>query len=258
VTRKNIDPRIAVTALAGLIALALVPVALAGKPGGGGGGGGSHGGGGTCTQNVPTVQTDNTWSWGQSGSWGTPGQQLTYSIQIINNDSGCSSSSFTMSISAPSGFTVSVPTSTISISAAHNGYLTAYVTSPAGTADGDYPLTITVNRTSGPSGSTTSLYKVYSSDTTAPTLGLPNPGNGNALTGSSYNFTATSYDDHAVKYMELWVDGKLLNTTTCTDVTYSCQLWTPEPLSAGSHSATFKSYDWFGNVSTLTVNYTVS
>jgi hypothetical protein len=178
--------------------------------------------------------------------------------QIINNDSGCSSSTFTLSISAPGGFTVSVPTSTISISAAHNGYLTAYVTSPAGTADGDYPLTVSVSRISGPSGSTTTWYKVYSSDTTPPTLGLQNPGDGNMLTGRTYNFTATSYDDHEVKYMELWIDGGLVNTTSCTDVSYSCQLWTPETISTGSHTARFKSYDWFGNVSTLTVSYTVS
>lgn len=118
---------------------------------------------------------------------------------IINNDSGCSSSTFSLSISALNGFSVSVPTSSISISAARNGYLTAYVTSPAGAADGDYPLTISVSRSSGPSGSTTTYYKVYSSDTTAPIVGLPNPGDGNALTGRSYNFSATSRDDHVVK-----------------------------------------------------------
>jgi len=38
-----------------------------------------------------------------------------------------------------------------------------------------------------------------------------------------------------VKYMELWIDGALVNTTTCGTVTYSCQLWTPEPISPGSH-----------------------
>jgi hypothetical protein len=253
VTRKTISPRIVLTALVGLLTLALVPVALAGN----GGGGGSHGGGGTCTRNAPSVLPENTWSWGHTGSWGTPGQKLTYSIQFINNDSGCRSSTFTMSISAPTGFTVSVPTSSISLSAGRNGYLTAYVTSPAGMADGDYPLTVSLSRTSGPSGSSTTYDKVYSSDATAPVLGLPNPGNGNTLTGSTYNFTATSYDDHAVKYLELWVDGALINTTTCADVTYSCQLWTPEPISPGSHTATFKSFDWFGNVSTLTVGYTV-
>ena len=256
-TRNTMNLRIVLTALAGLLALSLVPIALAGKPGGEGGGGG-HGGTGSCTRNAPTVQPDNTWAWGQSGSWATPGQRITYSIQIINNDSGCSSSTFTMSISAASGFSVSVPTSSVSISAAHNGYLTAYVTSPAGAADGDYPLTISISRTSGPSGSTTTWYKIYSSDTSAPILGLPNPGDGNTLTGRSYNFTATSRDDHAVKYMELWIDGALLNTTACGTVTYSCQLWTPEPISPGSHSATFKAYDYFGNVASLTVSYSVS
>jgi hypothetical protein len=100
-----------------ILALALVPVALAGKGTGGGGGkggggkpGGGGSGGGTCTQAAPRAAADNNWAWGAPGSWGLPGQQLMYAIHVFNNDVGCGSSTFAVSLSAPGGFSVS-PTS---------------------------------------------------------------------------------------------------------------------------------------------------
>ena len=60
--------------------------------------------------------------------------------------------------------------------------------------------------------------------------------------------------------VELYVDGGLVNTTTCDDVTYICALNYKWSLSNehGSHTATFKAYDWLGNVGSLTVSFTVS
>jgi hypothetical protein len=52
-----------------------------------------------------------------------------------------------------------------------------------------------------------SYYKVYSSDTVAPTLYWPNPWDGQTISGSSFNFTVSSNDDHAVKQIDLYVDG---------------------------------------------------
>src|SRR5437879_1214692 len=114
-----------------VLSLALAPAALAGKSGGGSGG--HHGGGGTsCTQNAPTVAVQNNWQWGASGSWGLPGQQVAYMILLRNTDSGCGSSSFTLTVTAPSGFSVSVPKSTVSLGSGSYAYLWAYVTSPVG------------------------------------------------------------------------------------------------------------------------------
>jgi hypothetical protein len=163
-SRSNQEARLIVTtkAQAALVALvlafALVPTALAGKPGGS-----------RCMQNAPGVIVDNNFAWGQSGSYGLPGQRLTYAIDVLNNDVGCGSSTFTLIFSAPSGFAVSVPASTISLKSGSSGYLWAYVTSPTSAADGDYPLAAKVTR-AGTSGSFASYYKVYSSDTVAPTL----------------------------------------------------------------------------------------
>src|ERR1700751_3148900 len=93
--------RFALAAVFVVAVLALVPVAFA-KGGGGGGGGG-----GACTQKAPTVNVQNHWQWGSSGSWGFPGQQIGYWILLDNTDSGCGSSTFTLTVTAPSGFSVS-------------------------------------------------------------------------------------------------------------------------------------------------------
>jgi Bacterial Ig domain/NPCBM-associated, NEW3 domain of alpha-galactosidase len=240
-----------------VLPLALVPAALAGKPGSKPGGGG----GGGCTRNSPGVSVDNTWAWGAWGSWGQPGQQLTYSVAVRNYDVGCSKSSFVVTVSAPSGFSVTLPTDTISLNAESTGYLHAYVTSPSGAADGDYPLTVTVARavTSSPTGSFATYYKLYSTDTTAPTLFWPSPGDGETLSGSSYNVMVSSSDDHAVKNIDIYIDGSYKATTLCDDISYTCQAVYKWSLSGvhGTHTATFKSYDWMGNVGALTTTFSV-
>jgi hypothetical protein len=57
--------------------------------------------------------------------------------------------------------------------------------------------------------------------------------------------------------MELYIDGVYRAATTCDDISYICQLVYKWPLRGvqGQHTATFKSYDWMGNVGTLTVAF---
>ena len=233
------------------IALALVPVGFAAK------GGPAGGGGKGCTAKTPGVVVDNNWAWGQPGSYGLPGQQLTYAINVINYDLGCRSSTFNVSLSAPDGFTVSLPTSSISLRSGSQGYVWATVTSPSTAADGDYPLTDSVTRT-GHWDTTTSWYKVYSSDSVAPTLYWPSPGDGATIPGGSYNLGVSSNDDHAVKKIELYLDGALLSTKTCDNVSFSCTLNHSWSTTVGQHTATFKSHDWLGNVGVLSSNFTVT
>jgi len=257
VTSKS--PVVRFALLAAVAALVLAPAALGDR---GGGGGGKPGGGSSCTQKAPGVAVDNNWQWGSPGSWGLPGQQLTYAINVSNYDVGCGSSSFVVTVSAPSGFSVSLPTSTISLKSSSSGYVSAYVTSPSVIADGDYPLTVSVARVGAPSStaSYTSYYKVYSSDTVAPTLYWPNPWDGQTISGgSSFNVTVSSTDDHAVNKIDLYIDNVYRSTKSCSSVSYSCKLnysWSPNGV--GQHTATFKSYDWMGNVGVLTVTFTVS
>ena len=263
VTRKTTAACVTMCAALAVSAILLAPAALAGKPGGGGGGhGGGGGGGGSCTQKAPGVYIDNTYAWAQYGSWGLPGQRLTYAVDVLNYDVGCGSSSFVVTLAAPTGFSVSIPTSTISLASGGSGYVWAYVTSPSLVADGDYPLSVTVTRSAPAGASTTSagtLYKVYSSDTTAPTLSWPNPGDGSTITGKSYNVNVSSSDDHAVKKIDLSIDGVFKSEAMCDDISSSCSLyytWSMQGAS-GRHTATFMSTDWMGNVAVLTVSFTV-
>jgi hypothetical protein len=248
--------RIALSAALLLVVLALAPVAPAAPSGGGHGGGG--GGKGSCIQKTPGVVVDNNWQWGTPGSWGLPGQQLTYAVDVINYDVGCGSSTFAISVSAPDGFSVSSPANTIVLKSSSSGYLWTNVISPNPVADGDYPVTVTVQRAGTSSVSATNYYKVYSSDTVAPTLYWANPGNGTTISGRSYNVSVSSSDDHAVKKIDLYVDNAYASTATCNDISYSCQLTYNWSTNAGQHTATFRSYDWMGNVGETTVSFTVS
>jgi hypothetical protein len=242
--------------------------AMAAKGGGGKGhGGGGGGGGGTttggCTAGAPRVSIDNTWAWGSWGAWGMPGQTLSYAINVGNNDLGCGSSTFVVDLTAATGFSVSIATNTISLASASSGYVWANVTSPSGAADGNYPLVASVQR-AGTSGSAvaseTSYYKVYSTDTVAPKLYWMNPSDGGTLSGSSTYVGFSSSDDHAVKRLDLTLDGVSVGSKLCDNISYDCQIsykWSIGRVS-GQHTATYTSTDWMGNVSTQTANFTVN
>jgi hypothetical protein len=255
-----------VVILVALLAITILP-ALAAKGGSGGkghgGGGGSGSSGSTsCTQSPPRLSIDNTWAWATPGSWGTPGQTLTYAIDVLNNDVGCGASSFSVSVNAADGFSVSIPTSTISLGSASAGYVWATVTSPGGAADGNYPLTASVQRvgTSGDAASETSYYKVYSTDTTAPKLFWMSPSDGGAVSGSTTYVGFASSDDHAVKRLEVVLDGVTVASLLCDDISYDCQVsykWSIGRAS-GQHTARFTSTDWMGNTAAQTATFTVS
>jgi hypothetical protein len=223
-----------------------------GRPGGGGGGG-------SCVRAAPGVAVDNNWAWSGLGSWGYPGQQLAYAVNVINYDVGCAADSFVIDVQAPTSYAVTVPTNTISLKAAKNGYLWAYVTSPTDSTDGNYPLVVSVRRagTTSPVTSFTTYYKVYTTDSTDPTLFWANPGDGQVLDSRTVDFTASSSDDHAVRSLDLFVDGQFVATTTCDDVTYICQISATWSATAGSHTATFWSHDWMGNAGSLNISFIV-
>jgi hypothetical protein len=246
---------VAESALVAIVVVGLMAgTAFAGKPA-------SSGGKGGCVRTAPTVKVDNNWAWGQSGSFGLAGQTLNYAIDVINRDAGCGSTTFVVGLSAPSGFTVSPATLSISLKSASSGYVWTTVTAPAAVADGDYPLSVTLTPSgaSSATASATSYFKVYSSDTTVPVLFWPAPGDGTSIAGSTYGFAVSSNDDHAVKSIDLYIDGVYKSTTACDNVTYTCQFRYTASLTgmAGQHSATFMSHDWLGNVGTLTVGFTV-
>jgi hypothetical protein len=202
---------------------------------------------------------DNTYAWSGWGSWGLPGQRLTYALHVINYDVGCSASSFVVTVSAPDGFSVSIPTDTVSLKSATSAYLWGYVTSPASAVDGDYPLIVSVVRanTAEPSGSFATSYRVYTTDIEAPTLFWPNPADGTTVSDRTYTVIVSARDDHAVKTVDLFIDGDLLASAACDDISDTCQASAPWSTVKGTHTATFRAEDWLGNVSWLSVSFTV-
>src|SRR4029453_1325980 len=140
-SRRPMRPRPAASVTFAVLIALMLALSSAAAGGTGGGKGKPRGGGGrTCTQNAPGVSVDNNWAWSQWGSWGLRGQQLTYALQVRNYDVGCSASSFVVTASPSNGFSVSMPTNTISLKSSTSAYLWAYVPSPTTAADGDYPL----------------------------------------------------------------------------------------------------------------------
>jgi hypothetical protein len=223
----------------------------------------AKGGGATtsaCALGAPRASIDNSYAWAAPGAWGTPGQQLRYAIDVFNNDVGCGSSSFVISFSAPDGFSVSMPSTTITLNSASSGYVWASVTSPTTASDGDYPLTATVERAGSSSAAATSWYKVYSSDTVAPRIYWASPSDGGVLSGRTASVGFSSSDDHAVKRLDVSLDGVSVASTLCDNISSDCQAsykWSIRRVH-GQHTATYTSTDWMGNVATQTVTFTVN
>jgi len=209
-------------------------------------------------RSAPLVNIVNTYAWASFGSWGTPGEQLSYAIDVINNDSGCGSSTFTVSLTAPSGFAVSAPVS-VSVGSGADGYAMGTATSPVTAADGNYAISATASRSGSASATGQSLYMVYSSDSTAPAEYWWTPAQGAAVSGRSLSVGFTASDEHRIAQLSVAIDGAAVASTTCS-VTYDCQLaynWSIRRVS-GTHTATFTARDAVGNVASTTHTFSVN
>ena len=219
--------------------------------------------GGGCSPAAPRVAIENTYAWSSWGSYGMPGQTLQFQLSVSNYDDGCRASTFVAEVTAPDGFNVSLPTDAVSLRSGRTAYLSAWITSPEGAANGDYAIQATATRTAGTSDATaasdsfTSSYMVYSSDDAAPDLFWASPGDGSSINGRSFNISVTARDNRAVKRVDLFLDDVLVSTVDCDGIAFSCQLVHAWSTSPGSHVATFKARDWMGNVSERTSAFTV-
>ncbi|MES2970896.1 MAG: Ig-like domain-containing protein [Patescibacteria group bacterium] len=81
-------------------------------------------------------------------------------------------------------------------------------------------------------------------DTTAPQANLLYPTADSTVSGN-VNIVATATDDRALTKIEIFVDGKLLGSSTTSPIT---KRWSTRKVSNGSHSITIKAYDAAGNV----------
>jgi tryptophan synthase alpha subunit len=87
-----------------------------------------------------------------------------------------------------------------------------------------------------------------------------NPSDGGALSGRTAYVGFTSSDDHAVKKLDLSLDGVAVGSVLCDNISSDCQVsykWSIRRVH-GQHTATYKSTDWLGNVATQTATFTVN
>ncbi|MCC5994553.1 MAG: NEW3 domain-containing protein [Candidatus Aenigmarchaeota archaeon] len=105
-----------------------------------------------------------------SSQTGSPGQTLTYTITVINNDnSACNSSTFTLSVtSCPSGFTCNLAQTSLTISPGYSNSTTISVTSSSTSSAGNYTFTVKATNQNAPVYSSTVLANYKVSVTPAP------------------------------------------------------------------------------------------
>ena len=90
----------------------------------------------TCTRANPTISLSPAQS-----SWVTAGTAVPFGITVKDNDSsGCSSSTFSVAGSGPSGWSSAVAAPTLNLSPGASASTTLQVTSPTGTANGFYTV----------------------------------------------------------------------------------------------------------------------
>ena len=122
----------------------------------------------TCVRANPTISIN------PSLQEGTPGQTLSYTVSVTNNDNSvCGSSTFSLTItSCPSGFTCNLQDSSLTISPGSSAQTTLSVTSPTTASYQDYTFTVKATNTNDNtySSSATGTYRV--TEYNAPTVSV--------------------------------------------------------------------------------------
>ena len=96
-----------------------------------------QGGTQTCSRAAPTLSFTPAQS-----AWVAAGTSVTYSVTLKNNDSSeCSSSSYSLSASKPSGWSAQLDSSSLTLSPGQSASTNLTVTSPVTATDGFYSIT---------------------------------------------------------------------------------------------------------------------
>lgn len=75
----------------------------------------------------------------------TPGTTLSYALTVVNNDSGCASSDFSLSASAPSGWAVSFSQNAFTLAPGESTTATVNVSSPVSAGNGSTGFTVVLS-----------------------------------------------------------------------------------------------------------------
>jgi hypothetical protein len=80
----------------------------------------------------------------------SPGSTASYTVTIVNNDStGCTSGTFALTASQPSGWNMSLSSSSVTLNPGQNGSVTLQETPPTGTAAATYAISLTAADATG-------------------------------------------------------------------------------------------------------------
>ena len=111
-----------------------------------------------CTRANPTLTLSPS-----QNPWVGSGSTVTYNVSVRNNDgTTCGSSSFNLQAAVPAGWNATFGSSPLSVGPGSTGTTTLQVTSPAGAADGFYPVNVSTSNGSS-SASSAVTYALVSS-----------------------------------------------------------------------------------------------
>jgi hypothetical protein len=216
-------------------------------------------GGASCARQAPTVVASPT------SQAAAPGGTLGYTVAITNNDgTTCPAGAFNLAQSLPAGFGGTLSASSVTLAAGTGTSVAWSVTSPAGSADGLYTLSVTASEGgTSQAGTAQASYTVLApvqpppppsaTDTTSPVVALTSPTAGATLSGN-VALAAQASDNAAVSVVEFFVDGKRLAADS--GAPYGAN-WNTRKSGRGSHAVRVRATDSSGNTAEQTISVTV-
>lgn len=201
-----------------------------------------------CVRSKPTVSLYPVSGWGKPGEW------LSYSVNITNNDSfSCGASTFTIEPTLFSGWKQTPENPTVSILPATTSYLMISVQSSNNSTAGYYTFTEKIRYPAGDQFSSSVLanYNVYYSDITPPVINFIYPQNNQTVTGWQ-KIILDIKDDTQVGWAWIYYD----------DYNYVCDKWYDcyfdfTRLSADTHILKVIASDVLYNSSEAQINFIV-
>lgn len=186
-------------------------------------------GSGTCVRANPGISIS------PSSQSGFPGDSLTYSINVSNNDSSaCTPSTFVITPLLPAGWSQS-PSNSLTLNPGTSTTTTVSVISPTNVASGSYSFSETVNAGAAYSATAQASYNVQVTDTKPPTVTITNPPNGSTLPAKgAQKITVTASDESGIGMIQIFIND--VSVKACSSVA-SCQYnWPMSGVSSGTYN----------------------
>jgi hypothetical protein len=170
-----------------------------------------------CRHAAPTVVVAPAQS-----QWAEAGAAVTYTVSVTNNDgTGCTASDFTLQPAAPSGWTATFSSSTLTINPGSSASTMLTVTSPPSAADGFYTIGVEALHSAEavPEGLTVAAYVVASGLNVAVAPAQPNyPQRARVSVTANVSFAGSFIKGAKVTFTITKPNGARLQKTVTTKV----------------------------------------